>query len=123
MLRAVVRRAARKVDNQAADGRAGHRGDLEDRAVPGDGIGEDLGRHNLRQNRRPGGSAQGVGRRADGKQDVNRSHRQLPPGGRGQPRRDGRAQRERNQHHAAAIETIGDLASGDRQQHDGKRLA
>ena len=46
--------------DQAADGRAGHRGDVKDRAVPGDGVGEHLGPDDLRQQGCPRGASQGL---------------------------------------------------------------
>ena len=103
-------------EDRPADGRSGHRGNVEDAAVPGDGVGKDLRPHDLRQQGRPGRGAEGLADGPQRQQGVDPRHPSLMVSDRQQPHRDQGVQGEREHQQAAAIEAVGQLPAGHGQQ-------
>ena len=106
----------------AAQRRAGDRGQLKSAQVPGDGVGKNRPRHQLRQERALGRLQERAGHADKEQADEHRRQVQLEERDRGQPQRSQAAERQRADDHPLAIDAIGDVTGQQRQRQHGNHL-
>ena len=107
-------------DEDAAERRSGHGGGLESAGVPSDGVGEDVGGQQRRDQGRARRPADGLPNGGHEKDGINRPKRP------GEKRKDsqaggaGRGEQLHRHHDASAVESVGDMAGGEGQENDGR---